>query len=217
MNDMTTFELARQLTDFWHGAVLARLFVGGVGALIGFGAVQRVVDKRALSVNRFSCMVFGILLISFAVWPNSIIRFLISIEYVTRARILTGVIGFVVLLTAIEGIRRTKLLERYAILWVLTSLVLIACAVLAGAVRMIQAGLGMNYEGAVFGIGFVFLILVSYSFSISLSRERHCISRMSQEIALLRNQVHDLNERVSALSTQVDAVESSPGGGDSEG
>lgn len=211
-----TVDLALRVVNFWQDALWLRGLSLLFGLILMAGTLRRVLTKfkkpryrrarsgkarnlvarlnAAVSVLNFLCLVAALAFIVMGLAPSEMIRFVISMDYMARIRALTAIVGFLILLIAIDGIRNARLLERYAILWILTALTLLAASVLPLAVELIKAGLGLDYAGAVFSIGFFFLVLVSFHFSTSLSDKRRNIAKLSQEVAILRAEIESLKK-----------------------
>jgi Uncharacterized conserved protein (DUF2304) len=82
-----------------------------------------------------------------------------------QARIqLVAILGAAILLLAVlELVRRRRLMERYALLWLLSAVVLLALAIWSGALAEISHAIGVVYPpNALFfiAIGFIILLLL---------------------------------------------------------
>ena len=92
-----------------------------------------------------------------------------------------------------ELVRRRRLMERYALLWLIASSVLLALAVWRDLLEVIASALGIVYApSALFVIAFGFILLILLHFSLVISR--------------LADQNKILAQRVGMLQQQVDAV-----------
>ncbi len=87
----------------------------------------------------------------------------------------------------IAAVRRRKLQEAYAILWVFTSIVMIIVSVWTKVLKLISDIIGIVYPPAtLFLIILVGILLILLQFSIVLSAQHAKIMRLAQELALLK-------------------------------
>jgi hypothetical protein len=108
-----------------------------------------------------------------------------------------GVIGIAVLtfLIIVELVRRRRLMERYALLWLGAALVLLVMAIWKGLLTTVSADLGIHYPpSTLFAIGFGFLVVLVLSFSLVLSRLSEQNKRLAQHVALLARRLDDLEQ-----------------------
>jgi hypothetical protein len=90
-------------------------------------------------------------------------------------------------------IRKGRLLERYAILWLLASLVLLVFSLWRGLLDIVAYFLGFYYPPAfLFLAGFVFLMLILLHFSIVISTLSKQNSDLAREVGLLRLELERL-------------------------
>jgi hypothetical protein len=105
-----------------------------------------------------------------------------------QARIqLVAILGAAALLVAVlELVRRRRLMERYAMLWLLSAAVLLALAIWSGALAKISRAIGVVYPpNALFFIAIGFIILLLLHFSSVVSRLGHQSEMLAQRLALL--------------------------------
>src|ERR1700691_639350 len=120
-----------------------------------------------------------------------------------QARIqLVAIVGAaVLLLTVLELVRRRRLMERYALLWLLSAVVLLALAVWSSALATISHAIGVIYPpNALFfiAIGFVLLLLLHFS---------SAVSRLSDQSKLLAQRLALLEERQQRAERSTGEVE----------
>lgn len=90
---------------------------------------------------------------------------------------------FVVVL---ELVRRRRLLERYALLWLFSALALLGLAVWSGLLERIADVIGIIYPpNALFLIAFGFVLLLLLHFSLAVSRLTDQTKVLAQRLALL--------------------------------
>lgn len=105
-----------------------------------------------------------------------------------QARIqLVTIIGAVaLLLTVLEMVRRRRLMERYALLWLLSAGLLLALAIWGGALAKISHAIGVIYPpNALFFIAIGCTVLLLLHFSSVVSRLSDQNQTLAQRQALL--------------------------------
>jgi hypothetical protein len=118
----------------------------------------------------------------------------------TLQRIAVIAIALIVFAAVLELVRRRRLMERYALLWLLAALVLVVLAIWKGLLTTVSADFGIHYPpSTLFAIGFGFVVLVLLSVSIVISRLADQNKRLAQHVALLSERVEELEkERAEA-------------------
>ena len=97
-------------------------------------------------------------------------------------------------LVVFELLRRRRLIERYALLWLLSSLVLLVLSIWTGLLEIIAKAVGIVYPpNALFVIAFAFVLLLLLHFSIAISRLSNETKVLAQKIARLDAKVRDLD------------------------
>ena len=87
----------------------------------------------------------------------------------------------------IDLIRRGMLKEQYAILWLISAIVLLILSVWRQLLDKIAYVLGVAYAPSLlFLVAFVFLLLIVLHFSVIISNLSEKNKRLSQEIAILK-------------------------------
>ena len=101
--------------------------------------------------------------------------------------------SLVLVLVVFELIRSRRLQERYALLWLLTGLVLVVLSAWRGGLNTIAAWLGVRgYPPAVlFAVGLLFVILVLLHYSTVISRLADQNTILAQRLALLEVKFRD--------------------------
>jgi hypothetical protein len=104
---------------------------------------------------------------------------------------LVAIVGSAVLLLAVlEMVRRRRLMERYALLWLLSAVVLLALASWSGALQTISNAIGVIYPpNALFFVAFAFVLLLLLHFSAAVSRLSDQTKVLAQRLALLDERV----------------------------
>jgi hypothetical protein len=101
------------------------------------------------------------------------------------------------LLGVLELVRRRRLLERYALLWLLAAAVLLALACLPDALSAISTAIGVAYPPtALFLVAFAFVLFLLLHFSTVLSRLSDQTKVLAQRQALLEERVKRQEEKL---------------------
>lgn len=109
-----------------------------------------------------------------------------------RIQVVSIIAAAIVLLTILELVRRRRLLERYALLWLGSSVVLLGLAIWRGALTDIASALGIAYPpNALFLIAFGFVLVLLLHFSIAVSKLADQSKVLAQRLALLEQRVDD--------------------------
>jgi hypothetical protein len=98
-----------------------------------------------------------------------------------------AVIGTLLFLAlVIELVRRRRLVERYALLWISAALILVVLAVWSGALQWLADALGiLSPPNALFLIGVGALFVLALHFSVAFSRLSEETKILAQEVARL--------------------------------
>src|SRR3954454_5778412 len=103
-----------------------------------------------------------------------------------------------VLLCVLELVRRRRLLERYAILWMFSTTVLLALAAWKGMLAKVAGTLGIHYApSALFVIAFGFTLVLLLHFSVAVSRLAEQSKVLAQRLALLEARNRELEAEVA--------------------
>jgi hypothetical protein len=85
-----------------------------------------------------------------------------------------------------ELVRRRRLLERYALLWLFSALALLGLAIWSGLLERIARTLGIVYPpNALFLIAFGFVLVLLLHFSLAVSRLTDQTKVLAQRLAML--------------------------------
>jgi len=108
-----------------------------------------------------------------------------------RVSIAAAIASLLLLVVVFELIRSRRLRERYALLWLLTGLVLLALSVWRGGLNTIAGWFGVTgYPPAVlFAVGSLFIILVLLHYSTVISRLSDQNTILAQRLALLEERL----------------------------
>lgn len=102
-----------------------------------------------------------------------------------------AIVGCLALLVVIfETIRKRRLREQYALIWILAGLVLLLLATRRDLLTQVSQLMGIYYPpSALLVIGIAFIVLVLLSFSVAVSEMSEKVTRLAQRLALLEAEV----------------------------
>ena len=102
--------------------------------------------------------------------------------------------------------RRRRLLERYALLWLFSATVLLALAIWRDLLADVADLLGVAYPpNALFLIAFGFVLVLLLHFSLAVSRMSDQIKVLAQRLALLDEHVRGQEREAAAERDRSDA------------
>ena len=176
-----------------------RWIAGAVGLMLGLWGLARIVRRGQLWSRATVALAAGAVGLALAIWP-CILLWIGAMPFLERIRLLMAAVSLMVLLVTVESIRRYRLRERYAIIWVLTGAVIMLCAFFPNLLRIFSLWFGMQYVTSVVAIVFTFLILVAFHFSTALSLARDNFARLAQQTAILEARLNHLERRLDAVT-----------------
>ena len=95
-----------------------------------------------------------------------------------------------------ELVRRRRLMERYALLWLFATAILLGLAVWRGLLERLSSTVGIAYApSALFAVAFAFVLALLLHFSL-------VISRLADQNKVLAQKLGMLQERVAQLEAQ---------------
>jgi hypothetical protein len=113
------------------------------------------------------------------------------------------------LLLVLELVRQRRLLERYALVWMAVTALLITLALWDGLLIGVASLIGIAYPpSALFVIAFGFVILLLLHFSVAVSRLTDQSKVLAQQLSLLEERVRRQEER-EALDAEAAELERS--------
>ena len=104
-----------------------------------------------------------------------------------------AVASFLLLVVVLELIRSRRLRERYALLWLLTGVVLLALSIWRDGLNTIAGWFGVTtYPPAILGaVGALFILVVLLHYSTVISRLSDQNTILAQRLALLEQQLRE--------------------------
>jgi len=113
----------------------------------------------------------------------------------TRLRIVAIAAIAMLLLVVLDLVRRRRLQERYALLWLGSALALLALAAWGGLLGRVSEGVGVaTPSNALFLAAFGFVLVLLLHFSIAVSRLTDQSKVLAQRLAMLEERQHRLEQ-----------------------
>lgn len=111
----------------------------------------------------------------------------------TYQRVAVIAIAVLVLVVAVELVRRRRLLERYALLWLIAAAGLFLLGVWQGLLTTLATDVGIrSAPNALFALGFVFVVGLLLSVTLVISRLTEQNKQLAQRLALLDDRLAEL-------------------------
>ena len=116
---------------------------------------------------------------------------------VSRLQLLAIVVTAGLFILVFELVRQRRLLERYALLWLFSSAVLLGLSIWRGALEELASAVGIFYApSALFAVAFGFVLVLLLHFSLVISRLAEQTKVLAQRIGLLQHEVDELRGRL---------------------
>jgi hypothetical protein len=117
---------------------------------------------------------------------------------------LVAILGSALLfIVVLEMVRRRRLMERYALLWLLSAVVLMGLGIWRNGLVHISKALGIIYPpNALFFVAFGFVLLLLLHFSSAVSRLSDQTKVLAQRLALLEERVRRTEDREDPTVTR---------------
>jgi hypothetical protein len=96
-----------------------------------------------------------------------------------------------------ELVRRRRLMERYALLWLFSAVVLLGLAVWKDLLEEVASAIGIFYApSALFVVAFGFILVILLHFSLVISRLSDQTKVLAQRVGLLQQRLDEVEGRV---------------------
>ncbi len=116
----------------------------------------------------------------------------------SRIQLVAILAAAALLLVVLELVRRRRLLERYALVWLFSAVVLLFLASWRGGLEKLADAVGIAYPpNALFFIAFGFVLLGLLNFSAAVSRLSDQTKVLAQRIALLEERLRNVEAEPS--------------------
>lgn len=117
-------------------------------------------------------------------------------------RVYVFILGLAVLGVVINMVRTRKLQERYAMLWLLAGAGVVIAPLVIHWIDRIAYALGFDYPPALLlMLAVIALMLIILQLSLTISRNADHLKVLTQEMALLRNEIDILKKKLNAERT----------------
>ncbi len=114
----------------------------------------------------------------------------LAFSKVVQQRVEVIAVAFVVCLLIFELIRRKRLMERYAILWLVAGVTVLLLSLWQGLLTTLARAAGISYTpSALFAVAFLFVLVILVHFSMTISRLSDENTALAQRLALLRERL----------------------------
>ena len=130
-----------------------------------------------------------------------------------RIQILAIVASGALLFLVLELVRRKAFLERYALLWLLSALVMLTLSVWSGGLQALANLVGIAYPpNALFLVAFGFVLVLLLHFSLAVSKLSDQTKLLAQRLAILeqRQSKVEQSDLRSADEQELEGVGSGP-------
>jgi hypothetical protein len=108
----------------------------------------------------------------------------------TRLQIVAITAAAALLVVLLELVRQRRLLERYALLWLFSAVVLLGLSVWGGLLEFVADLIGVAYPpNALFLIAFGFVMVLLLHFSLAVSRLSDQTKVLAQRLALMEERL----------------------------
>ncbi len=114
-----------------------------------------------------------------------------------KAQIVVGLLSIFLLWTTFELIRKNRLREEYAILWLFTGIVVLVFSLWPEFLlsQFFARITGLFYLSAVVIIAFLFLLLIVLHFSVVISKLTNQNKELAQQYALLELELKEIQKQ----------------------
>jgi hypothetical protein len=108
----------------------------------------------------------------------------------THQRVVAVLATLGLLILVFDLVRRRRLLERYALVWMAVTVLLLVLSAWAGLLDRVADAIGISYPpSALFAAAFGFVIVLLLHFSVAVSRLTDQSKLLAQRVALLEQRL----------------------------
>ena len=176
------------------GITLPRIIVCLCGLVLGILTAVRFWEQRLKAVKALIGVLLGIFMVAVSL-NTSILHQVIGSSFLSRIRLLLGLLSLFVFAITFESIRIARLKERFAFLWLATSGMVLLAALFPQLIQFVTEVLGVQYITAIVAVVFTFLLMVAFHFSIALSGLEEDRAKIAQRCALLDLRLQKIEAR----------------------
>jgi hypothetical protein len=126
----------------------------------------------------------------------------------TRVQLVAIVGATALLVVVLEMVRRRRLLERYALLWLFSAIVILGLAVWRGALERVAHAVGIySPPNALFFIAMGFVLVLLLHFSAAVSRLADQSKVLAQRQAIVEQQLREIQRQHEASDPHPESYE----------
>ena len=112
-----------------------------------------------------------------------------------RLQIVIGIIVLAMIFFIANMVRKKKIDLRYALSWLCLAVIILLLDIFPQIVFAFADLIGISVpSNMVFFVGFIFVVILIYSVTVSVSRLSLKVKRLTQELALLREEMERMKE-----------------------
>ena len=172
----------------WLGMALPKLFLLFLGILLCILVVTAVWDRRIKPMGASFGIGLSALLFVISLGGN-ITGLIGSLDIAMQIRLMTVLVSIAMLFLTIVSFARTELHLRYAVLWLIISLLVLLTALFPGPLKIFPNILGIHYGTSVAFLVIVFLLLLSFHLCSMVSSLQDREKELGERIRLLEQNV----------------------------
>lgn len=125
-----------------------------------------------------------------------------------KARLFILTLSLILLGFVLNLVRKKRIRIEYSILWLFVSFIIVLVSIWSDLADQLAYFMGIYYPPALFFlIAIIFFILLMLHFSIEMTRMKDQIKTIVQELSLLKNQVHRMNEILKLKNPETEQKE----------
>ena len=118
----------------------------------------------------------------------------------SRIQIVAIVAALALLIVVLELVRRRRLMERYALLWLFSAIVILGLAIWQDALEQLAEAMGiLSAPNALFFVAVGFILLLLLHFSAAMSRLSDQSKVLAQRQAILEQRIRELENPAHQL------------------
>lgn len=130
----------------------------------------------------------------------------------SRLQVVAILGALALLLIVLEMVRRRRLMERYALLWLFSAVVILGLAVWQDALNVLARQMGIvSAPNALFFVAVGFILLLLLHFSAAMSRLTDQSKVLAQRQAMLEQRLREVELRDRVMRTAEDRAALAPG------
>ena len=119
-------------------------------------------------------------------------------------RIIAIIISGGLLLLILELVRRKRLMERYALLWLFSTALLLVLSIWSGLLNTVAGALGVSYPpSALFAVAFGVVLVLLVHFSLAVSRLSDQNKVLAQRMGLLQQRIDEQRAEMDQLARRL--------------